>query len=174
MNCHIDIVFVAGRHDSFQEVLQILEEFFIINVLVHLKQFFHMFHSFRLPPRHYCAIGVTCDGSKHFLRIQFIYCFLRICKHGRAIRSFSGQLSPGPVKDRHEIIANHVNVFLTKIFQTLNVMINIQIPVCRTGLDGIMYIYTFNADYFKSGSLNLFFHGSDCFSCPHFTRCRIV
>ena len=47
MNCHIDVILIADRHDPLQKILEICKQCIIINILVHLKQFFYLCHPLR-------------------------------------------------------------------------------------------------------------------------------
>lgn len=40
MNGHVDVVFITGGHDAFQEIFQIGKELFIVNVFIHGEEVF--------------------------------------------------------------------------------------------------------------------------------------
>ena len=69
MNGHVDIVFVADRHDALQEVLQVRKQLLIVHILVHLEQFLDVSHTLRLPAGQDRTVGITADGGEHILGI---------------------------------------------------------------------------------------------------------
>ena len=58
MDRHVDVVFVADRHDALQEIFQIGKQRLIIHVAVHLEQLFDVLHAFRFPAGHDGTVGV--------------------------------------------------------------------------------------------------------------------
>ena len=157
MNGHVDVVFITGGHDAFQEIFQIGKELFIVNVFIHGEEVFDFFHTLRFPAGHDAAVGICADGGKHILWIQFVHCFLGICKNGGTIRAHSGKLGSCPVKNRHEIVAYHMDIRLTQIFQRGNVVIDIHVPFRCAGFDGVVDIDAFDAGKLQACVLNFFF-----------------
>ena len=174
VDCHVDVIFVTNRHNSLQEIFQVFKQFLIIDFFVHLKQFFDMLHSFRLPSRHHRSVHIPCDRIKHFFRIQCIYCFLCISKYSRTIRTHSCQLCSCPVKYRHEIIAYQVNIFFSQIFQCFDVVVDILVSLRCSCFDRIVHIYTFDPCHTQSGCFHFFFHCADTLTAPYFTRRCII
>ena len=76
MDCHVNVILVAHRHDALQKILQVGKQFFIVNVLVHGKKLFDVRHALRLPARHDAAVGIPGDGREHIFWIDGIYSFL--------------------------------------------------------------------------------------------------
>ena len=114
MNCHINVVFVTDRHDSFQEVFQIGKECFLVHILVHFKELLDFRHALTFPAGQDKTIGVGGNGIKHFHRIDAVHSLLAISKYRGAVRAYSCKLSAGPVKDRHEIVAYKMNILFAK------------------------------------------------------------
>lgn len=106
MDRHIDVVFVADRHDALQEL--------------------------RLPARHDRAVGVTCDGFKHVLRIKGVNSFLCVRENCGAVRSYTCQFCSGSVKDRHEVV------------------VNVHVSLRRASLDGVMDVDALGTGNVKS------------------------
>ena len=174
MNCHLDVILVTYRHDFLKEIFQVFKQFLIINIFIHSEKLFYFCHTFRLPARHYGSVHVTCDRIEHFLRIQSIYCFLCVSQYGRTVRSYSCQFCSCPVKYRHKVITYQMNIFFSKILQSFNIVCNILVSVSTTCFDIIMNIYTFNTSKFQSCFFYFFFHCTDAFSAPYFTRLSII
>ena len=174
MNCHIDIIFITGRHDTLQEIFQICKKLLIVNILIQLKEFFHSRHTLRLPARHNETIGIRINGCKHLFRLQCIHCCLIVCQHGRTIRSFSCQFCSCPVKYRHEVITYHMNIFLSQAFQCCNIILYVLLSVGRTNLNCIMNIHTFNSCNREPCCLYFFLHGTDIFQRPCLSWNRII
>ena len=61
MNRHVDVVFVAHRHDCLEEVNQIFKKLFVVDVLVHCKEFLYACHAFRFPSRKNETVGILID-----------------------------------------------------------------------------------------------------------------
>ena len=166
MNCHINVVFVTDRHDSFQEVFQIGKECFLVHILVHFKELLDFCHTLRLPAGKDKTIGVGGNGIKHFHRIDAVHSLLAISKYRGAVRAYSCKLSAGPVKDRHEIVAYKMNILFAKALQGLNIIVNIFVSVRRTDLDGIVNIHTFDAGKIEPGSIYFRLAGMDFLAAP--------
>ena len=169
MNGHVDIIFVAGGHDALQEIFQIFKELVIIHILVHLKQFFYPGHTLGLPAGHYRAVHIAGDGFEHLLRIQSIHSLLGVSQYGRTIGTHACQLSSGPVKHRHKIVANHVNAGLSQTLQSGDIIVDVFVAVGSTYLDGIVNIYALNTGKLKTCILNFFLQCQNIFHFPGFT-----
>ena len=115
VNGHSNVVLVADRHDAFEEVFEVGKQFLIIHIAVSVKELFHFCHALRLPARKNCAVCITCDRFKHFFRNKCVYGGLFVGKYGRAVRTDACEFCSGPVEDRHEVIADKVNVFLAEV-----------------------------------------------------------
>ncbi len=53
MNCHVDVVLVADRHDGVQEINKVLKELVLIHILIKLEQLLDMCHTLRFPAGHH-------------------------------------------------------------------------------------------------------------------------
>ena len=157
MDRHVDVVFVADRHNAFKKIFQVCKQLFVIHVFIHFKQLFHPCHAFRLPAGHYGAVHFSCDGVKHFFRIQGIHGLLCVCQYGGAVGPHPCQLGSGPVKHGHEVITYHMNSGLPQTLQGSNIIIDIPIPVRRAYLDGIVDIHALNAGQLKTCVLDFLF-----------------
>ena len=174
MNRHINIVFVADRHNPFQEVFQVCEQLLVVDIPVHLKQLFHMSHSLRLPARHNRTVGVCGNGFKHLFRVKGVNCLLGIGEHRGAVGTHPCELGSRPVEHRHKIIAYQVNILLTQVFQCLNVIVNILLSLRHASLDRIVHVHALNPRYVKPRSLHLFLHGPDSLPAPNLSRRRVI
>ena len=154
MDCHVDVILVAHRHDALQKILQVGKQFFIVNVLVHGKKLFDVRHALRLPARHDAAVGIPGDGLEHFLRIEGIHSLLGVSEDSRTVRTFSGEFRAGPVENRHEVIAYEMDIFFSEIFQCLNVVINVEITVRCAGFDGVVDVDALDTGNMKSCGSN--------------------
>ena len=174
MNGHVYVILVTDRHDFLQEIFQIFKQLFVVNVFIHLEQFFHMCHTFRLPARHHGSVRISGKRGKHLLRMNGVHCFLGISQYRGAIRPHPGKFGTSPVKHRHEIIAHQMNIFLPKIRKRFNVVLYVLLPFRHTCFDCVMDIHTLNTRQPKPCGLHLFFHGTDSLPAPHLSRCSVI
>ena len=174
MNCHLDVILVADRHDCLQEVNKVLEKLLLIDILVHFKQLLDVGHSLRLPARHHGSVHAAADGIEHVCGINCINRLLRVCQNSRAVRSSSCQLGSCPVEYRHEVIADHVDVFFSEILERLDIGINVLVAICASGLDCVRNVDRLDAADVQSGSLYLFLQSMDLFLGPELTRLLVI
>ena len=125
MDGHVNVVFVTGGHDALKEVFEVGKKFLIVNIFVHFEELFNLSHSFGLPAGHYVAVGVILNAVEHFLGLDGIDGCLIVSKNGGAVGTLSGKFGSGPVKNRHEVVTYHVDVFLTETLQRLNIIVNV-------------------------------------------------
>ena len=145
---HVNVVFVTGGHDTLQKIFQVGKKLFVIHIFVHFEQFFDMSHTLRLPAGHYSAVHIAGNGVEHFGRINSVYSSLIVSKDCRTVGTHSGKFGSCPVKDRHEIVAYHMDACLTEPFQGSDIILYILFTVGRTDLDGIV-----NVDTLDTGQL---------------------
>ena len=112
---HFNIVFITDRHDLFKEVFKIVKQVFLRNVFIFFEEFLNPGHSFRFPARHYRSVHIPGDGVEHLLRNKIVHRLFCVCKNGGTVRSFSRKFRPCPVKDGHEIVTYHMDVFFPEI-----------------------------------------------------------
>ena len=174
MDRHINVVFIADRHDPFQKIFQVCKELFIVNILVHLEEFFYMCHALRFPAGHYSAVSLAGDGFKHLFRIKGIYCFLCVGEDSGTVGTLPCQLCPCPVEDGHKIVADKMYIFFAEVSECLDVIVNIQIPVSGACFYGIMHIYALNPGYMEPGGSDFIFHGADALPAPYFARRCVI
>ena len=67
-----------------------------------------------------------------------------------------------------------MDVFLAQIFQSFNIMIDVEIPIGGSCFDGIMYIDTFDSGDMKSSSGYFRFQRGDPFAAPYFSGGRVI
>ena len=75
-------------------------------------------------------------------RINSVYSSLIVSKDCRTVGTHSGKLGACPVKDRHEIVAYHMDACLAEPFQGSDIILYILFTVGRTDLDGIVNVDT--------------------------------
>ncbi|EJX02904.1 hypothetical protein EVA_08989 [gut metagenome] len=174
MNCHVYIILVAHGHDALQEVLQIFKQLFVVDVLIHLEQFLNLCHTLRFPARHHGTIHIACNGVEHLLRVQVVNSFLSVSQNGGTIGTNACQFGASPVKDRHEVVANKVNILFAQVLQGFDVVIDVDITISCTGLDGIMHIDALNAGNMHARSSHFILQGTDALTAPNFTGNSII
>ena len=138
MNGHINVILLTYRHNSLQKILQVIEELFLVDIFVQFKEFFDFCHSFRLPSCKKITAALSIHGGEHVLRMDSIDGILIIRHDRRTIRTFSRQLRSHPIKDRHKIVANQMNIFFSQVFQCLNIVKQkIDIKLCIIHLQNL-------------------------------------
>ena len=149
MYSHFDSCLVTSRHQCFKEILEIFPQRFLIHILIHFEKLLQMSHSFRLPARH----GITLAFAKYILSHLFgilLDLILLIIESCRSIRKRMEKICPGPVKNRHEVVAYNLYSELRKITESLLVILYIEISVRACGLNVVMYIYRLNDFHTKT------------------------
>ena len=174
MDCHVDIVLVTYRHDRFQEVFQVVQQFVIVDVFVQLEQLFYFLHTLRLPARHDGTVHVILDAGEHGFRIHAVDLVLAVSENGGSVCSHTIQFCSCPVEYRHEVVANHVNISFSKVFQCFDVSCDIFVALRSTCLDGIADINALNTCQMKACILNFFLHCQDLVQCPYLSRHFVV
>ena len=84
------------------------------------------------------------------------------------INNDTGQTKDAPGEHRHEIIADQMNIFFYEIFQSLNIVVDVEIPVGSPCFDGIMHVDAFDTGDVKTDSGYFRFQCSDTLSAPDF------
>ena len=128
-----------------------------------------MGHTFRFPAGEDGAVGITGDGCEHILRIQCIYCLLRVGKYGGAVGTNPGKLGSGPVKYGHEVVAYHVYAGLAQTLQGRDVVINVFVSVRGAYLDGIVNVHALNACKLQPRVFDFLLQCQNIFHFPYFT-----
>ena len=137
VNRHLDVILIAHRHDCPEVINQILEQLLLVDVLIHPEQLLHVCHALRFPAWHHGSVHLPLNRIKHFLRMNRVNCLLCVGKHRGPIRPSPGQLRSRPVEYRHEVIADHMDIFPAEILKTTNIIVDIPVPVRASGLDRI-------------------------------------
>ena len=174
MDGHVDIVFVADRHDAFQEIFQVGKQLFFIDILIHGEKVFDFLHALRFPAGHDRAVGIAGNGCKHIFRIQFVHCFLSIGKNGGAVRAYSGKFGPCPVENGHKVVADHMDIRFSQVLQSGDVIVYVDIPFRGACFDGVVDVYAFNAGELQTRVLNFFFEGENVLKGPGFSGNGVV
>ena len=142
---HLNVILLTYRLDCLEKIHQIVKETVLIHVLIHVKQLFNARHALRLPSGKLKSVGLFSHGLEHILRINLIDLLLAVSQYRGAVRSLLSQIGTGPVKDRHEIIAHHMNSGLAQTLQGRDVVGNVLLPVRSSHLDRVVYIDTLNS-----------------------------
>ena len=168
MDGHVDVIFIAHRHDALQEIFQVGEKLLVIHILVHFEELFDVGHALGLPAGQDGSVGIPADGGEHVLRVQGINCLLGIGQHSGAVRADPCKLSSGPVEHGHEIVAHHMDAGLAKVLQGGDVVVDVLVPVGGADLDGVVDVHAFDAGKLKACVLDFLFQGEDVFHLPGF------
>ena len=142
---HLNIILLTYGLDCLEEIHQIVKETVLIHILIHVKQLFNARHTLRLPSGKLKSVRLFSHGLEHILRINLINLLLAVSQHRGTVRTLLSQIGTGPVKDRHEIIAHHMNSGLAQTLQGRYVVGNVLFPVRSSHLDRIVYIDTLNS-----------------------------
>ena len=145
MNGHIDVVLVAHGHDGLEEVLEVGEQRFVVHALVDLKQRLDLLHALGLPAGQDVAVGVRADRGEHVLGIERVHLRLVVGQHGGAVPAGLGQIGARPVKDRHEVVAHHVDVLFAQRGQGLDVVVDVHVAAGQARLDVVVYVDALDA-----------------------------
>ena len=142
MDSHFDVALAAGRHDGFQEILQVIPQFFLGDRGVSLEQLVQLSHTLRLPTRegHVILLGEAHDVLGHGLVIVLDQIFL-IEQGGRAVADGMEQVGTGPVKDRHKVVADGLDAELSQVADALLVVLDILVAGRQTDLDIIVDVH---------------------------------
>ena len=142
---HLNIILFAYGLDCLKEIHQVVKEAVLIHILIHVKQLFYARHTLRLPAGKLKPVGLFSHGLEHIFRVNLINLLLVVSQHRGTVRTLLSQIGTCPVKDRHEIIAHHLNSGLAQTLQSRYVVGNILLPVRSSHLNSIVYIHTLNS-----------------------------
>ena len=174
VNCHVDVIFVTDRHDPLEKIFQVLKQLLLVDALIFFKKLLYMCEALRLPARHYRAVRIVVDRIEKLLRIQGVNCFLRIRKYGRPVRALSRKLRPRPVKHRHEVVADHVNIFPAEVRKCLDVIVNQPVTVRSCILDLVRDIDGLDAGNMKARRLYFFLQRVNFLLRPDLSRLCVI
>ncbi len=116
MDGHFDVALVAGGHQSFQEVLQVLPQLFLGDRGVGLEQLVQLCHALRLPAGegHVILLGEGHDVLSHSLVIALDLVLL-VEQCSGAVAYGVEQVGTGPVEDGHEVVADDLDTELGQV-----------------------------------------------------------
>ena len=175
MDGHLDVALAAGGHEGFQEVLQILPQLLLGDRGIGLKQLVQLSHTLRLPAGegHVVLLGEVQDILGHSLVIVLDHILL-IEQGGGAITDRVEQVSAGPVKDRHEVIADNLNAKLGQVADALLVVFDILVAGRQADLDIVMDVHRFNNVAVEAVSVDLIHDFLDLVLFPNLTGHFVV
>ena len=174
MDCHVDLILIADRHDLLQKILEIRKQLLIVHIPVLHKQFFDMCHSLWLPARHHSAVRIPCNRRKHLLRVQRIDRLLCVGKYCGTIRAHPRKLRSRPVKHRHKIITYEMNIFFSQILKRLNIVGDILLPFRRACLDRFVYVHALDSRNVQPRRLHFLLQRANALPAPHLARRRVI
>ena len=173
VNGHLDVALVAHGHQLLQEVLQVLPQLLLGHRAVHLKQLVQAGHPLRLPAGEGHAVEVLQDIVGHGLGVVLDQVLL-IVQGGGAVGQGVEQVSAGPVKDRHEVVADHLHAELLQIPHGLNVVVDIHVPSGQPHLDVVVDVHRLHHVHVEAVRLQLLLDFGDLLLLPDLAGLLVV
>ena len=170
MDGHLDVALVAGRHDGFQEVLQVIPQLLLGDRGVSLEQLVQLSHTLRLPARegHVILLGEAHDVISHGL-VVVLDQILLIEQGGGTVADGMEQVGTGPVKDRHEVVADGLDTELGQVADALLVVFDVLVAGGQTDLDVIVNVDRLNDGSVEAVRMDLIDDGLDLVLFPDLT-----
>ena len=153
---HLDVTLVAGGHQSFQEVLQVLPQLLLGDRGVGLEQLVQLCHALRLPAGegHIILLGEGHDILSHRLVIALDLVLL-VEQCGGAVAYRMEQVGAGPVEDGHEVVADDLDAELGQVADALLVILDILVAGGQTDLDIIVHVDGLDNIHIKAVGVDL-------------------
>ena len=174
MDRHVDAVLVTGRHDGLQEINEVVEQLVCRDIFIRFKQLLDAGEAFGLPSGHDEAVGVCVGLVKEDLRVDGVDNRLVICKHGGTVVARLGKVGTCPVKDRHEVVADHLDAFLTEVLQRLDIIFDVLITGGQTDLDIVMDVDGFDTGNFQIFRFDLCLQRGDFLARPELACLSVI
>ena len=145
MHSHLNLILLASWHNSIQEIFIILTKLVCIYIFILIEQIHNLIPTVWLPARHYETATGFLNAVKHFTGVNSVNDRGIIGKCRGAILQRHGKISSGPVKHRHKVVANQMNVCFSNCLQGLAIIFNQFVPCRKTNFDILMHVDTLNA-----------------------------
>ena len=167
MDGHLDVALMADRHQRFEEVLQVLPQLFLGDGGVGLEQLVELGHPLRLPAGegHVVLLGEAHDVVGHRLVVALDHVLL-VVQSGRAVAHRVEQVGAGPVKDGHEVVADHLHAELGQVADGLDVVGDVLISGGQADLDVVVDVDRFDHIHVEAVRLQLLLHLGDLIDLP--------
>ena len=169
MNGHLDADFFSDRNDGFKEIFQVLAQAVFIHAFILFKQVRQFFQPFRFPAGKDEAIAVVEDFPGHVLRRLAGDEVVIISQDRRTVVKGFSQVGPGPVKDGHEVVADHLDAGFGSIAQGRDVIFNILVTAGQAQFDVFMDVDAFQILEDQVVRFSLLFDVKQRFYRPYFT-----
>ena len=156
MDSHFDAALMAGGHQCFQEVLQVLPQFFLGDRGISLEQLVQLGHTLRLPAgeRHVILLGEAEDVISHGLVVVLDHVFLVEQSRG-TIPDGMEQVGTGPVKDGHKVVADDLDAELGQVADALLVVLDVLVAGGQADLDVVVDVDRLNNVHIEAVSVDL-------------------
>ena len=153
---HLDVALAAGRHESLQEVLQVLPQLLLGDGGIGLEQLVQLGHTLRLPAGegHVILLGEAQDIVGHGLVVVLDHVLL-IEQSGGTIADGVEQVGTGPVKDGHEVVADDLDTELGQVADALLVVLDILVARRQADLDVVMDVDRFHNIHIEAVGVDL-------------------
>ena len=147
----------------------------MIDAGISLEQLVQLRHALRLPARegHVVLLGEAHDIIRHGLVIILDHILL-IEERSRAVADRVEEIGAGPVKDRHEVVADHLDAKLGQVADALLVVLDVLVAGRQTDLDVVMHVDGLDNIHVEAVRLQLLLHFSDFFDGPDFAGHLVV
>ena len=156
MDGHLDVALVAGGHQSFQEVLQVLPQLLLGDRGVGLEQLVQLCHALWLPAGegHVILLGEGHDILSHRLVIALDLVLL-VEQCGGAVAYRVEQVGTGPVEDGHKVVADDLDAELGQVADALLVVLDILVAGGQTDLDIVVHVDGLDNIHIKAVGVDL-------------------
>ena len=164
---HLHVALVAGGHDGFQEILQVVPQLLLGDGGIGLEQLVQLGHALRLPARegHVILLGEVQDVLGHGLVIVLDHVLL-VEQGGGTVADRMEQVGAGPVKDGHEVVADGLHTELGQVADALLVVFDQLVAAGQTDLDVVVDVDRFHHLGGKTVGMDLVHHGLDLVLFP--------
>jgi len=157
---HLHIVLLADGNHCLQEILQVAEQVLMGDIPVLGKQALELRHAFRFPARHLKLPCPLLDLIREGLWVgDAVNDCLIIGQDCGAVGPRLGQISAGPVKNRHKVVADHLYTRLAQPPHRLPVVVDIRVPSGQAQLDVLMDIDALNDLHLQASGIDFLFEG---------------
>ena len=175
MDCHLDVSLLAGRHDCFKEILQIIPEFFFGDRCISFEKLIKLCHTLRLPARerHVVLLREAHDVFRHGLIIALDHVFLIEQSRG-AVSYRMEQICTRPVKNRHEVVADYLDAELAEVQDALLIILDQGVSCRQADLDIVVNIDRLNDLRIETVSVDLIYYLTYLILFPDFTGHLVV
>ena len=151
MDCHFHAARLGHRDDFFQKSLQVRPQALLSQLPVGGDKFPHLLLSIAGVPARQVDVVPQGIQALHLIPVHH--------QAGGAVGPLLVQLGPGPVKNRHKVVADHLYARLAQPPHRLPVVVDIRVPSGQAQLDVLMDIDALNDLHLQASGIDFLFEG---------------